>query len=64
MSKYIPKDLIKSLSSKICRQDDTYFTMCNGTRYTGKICNPDTADFSSVIRLCVALYSCSQSFRL
>ena len=44
MSKYIPMDLVKSLSSKVCQHSDTYFAMRNGTRYTGKICNPSTAD--------------------
>lgn len=44
MSKYIPMDLVKSLSGKVCQHSDTYFAMRNGTRYTGKICNPSTAD--------------------
>ena len=43
MSKYIPMDLVKSLSGKVCQHSDTYFAMRNGTRYTGKICNPSTA---------------------
>ena len=44
MSKYVPMDLVKSLSGKVCQHSDTYFAMRNGTRYTGKICNPSTAD--------------------
>ena len=47
MSKYIPMDLIKSLSGKICQHSDTYFASRNGTRYTGKICNPSTAEPST-----------------
>ena len=43
MSKYIPMDLIKSLSGKICQHSDTYFAERNGTRYTAKICHPSTA---------------------
>lgn len=43
MSKYIPMDLVKSLSGKVCQHSDTYFAMRNGTRYTDKICHPSTA---------------------
>lgn len=42
MAKYIPMDLLKSLSGKICTHSDTYFAERAGTRYTGKICNPYT----------------------
>ena len=44
MAKYVPMDLLKSLSGKICSHSDTYFANRYGTKYTGKICNPFTGD--------------------
>lgn len=46
MAKYIPMDLLKSLSGKVCGHSDTYFATRRGTKYTGKICNPRTKPFS------------------
>ena len=46
MAKYVPMDLLKSLSGAICEHSDTYFAVRNGTKYTGKICNPRTSDYS------------------
>ena len=47
MSKFIPMDLLKSLSGKVCGHSDTYFANRKGTRYTGKICFPRTKPFSA-----------------
>ena len=47
MAKYVPMDLIRSLSGKVCRHSDMYFAERNGSRYTGKMCNPRTAPFSA-----------------
>ena len=33
MSKYVPMDLVKSLSGKVCQHSDTYFAIRNGTQY-------------------------------
>lgn len=46
MAKYIPMDLLKSLSGKVCSHSDTYFATRKGTKYTGKICYPRTKPFS------------------
>ncbi len=43
MAKYVPMDLLKSLHGKVCGHSDVYFAERNGTRYTGKICNPRTS---------------------
>jgi len=40
MAKYVPMDLLLSLSGKICGHSDVYFANRKGTHYTGKICNP------------------------
>ena len=40
MAKYVPILLLESLSGKLCSHSDVYFANRNGTRYTGKICNP------------------------
>ena len=40
MAKYEPNDLLKSLHGKVCQHSDTYFAERNGTKYTGKVCNP------------------------
>lgn len=47
MAKYVPMDLLKSLSGKICSHSDTYFANRYGTKYTGKICNPFTGEPSA-----------------
>ena len=44
MAKYIPMDLLKGLSGKVCMHSDTYFANRYGTKYTGKICNPYTGE--------------------
>jgi len=44
MARFIPMDLLKSLTGKICGHSDTYFATKNGTMYTGTICNPYTGD--------------------
>lgn len=46
MAKYVPMDLLKSLSGKICSHSDTYFANRGETKYTGKICNPRTKPFT------------------
>ena len=43
MAKYVPMDLLSSLHGKVCGHSDVYFAERNGTRYTGKICNPRTS---------------------
>lgn len=43
MAKYVPMDLLQSLHGKVCGHSDVYFAERNGTRYTGKICNPRTS---------------------
>lgn len=40
MAKYIPMELLESLSGKLCGHSDMYFANRKGTLYTGKICNP------------------------
>ena len=42
MAKYVPMDLLLSLSGKLCGHSDIYFANRKGTLYTGKICNPFT----------------------
>ncbi len=48
MAKYIPMDLIKSFSGKVCKHSDTYFASRNGTLYTGKICRRNNAEPTAV----------------
>jgi len=40
MARYETMDLLKSLHGKVCQHSDTYFAERNGTKYTGKVCNP------------------------
>ena len=40
MAKYVPMELLMSLSGKVCGHSDMYFANRKGTLYTGKICNP------------------------
>lgn len=40
MARYVPMDLLLSLSGKLCGHSDVYFANRKGTHYTGKICNP------------------------
>ena len=47
MAKFVPIDLLKKLSGKVCGHSDTYFANKQGTRYTGKICNPRTKAYSA-----------------
>ena len=46
MAKYVPIEMVKSYSGKICEHSDVYFAKKGGTLYTGKICNPRTKPFS------------------
>jgi hypothetical protein len=48
MAKYIPMELLLSLSGKLCGHSDVYFANRNGTLYTGKICNPFTGEPSAL----------------
>jgi hypothetical protein len=47
MAKYIPIEMVKSYSGKICEHSDVYFAKKGKTLYTGKICNPRTKPFSA-----------------
>ena len=40
MAKYVPIEMVKSYSGKICEHSDVYFAKKGETLYTGKICNP------------------------
>ena len=40
MAKYVPIEMVKSYSGKICEHSDVYFAKKGNTLYTGKICNP------------------------
>lgn len=46
MAKYVPIEMVKSYSGKICEHSDVYFAKKGDTLYTGKICNPRTKPFS------------------
>ena len=46
MAKYVPIEMVKSYSGKICEHSDMYFAKKGNTLYTGKICNPRTKPFS------------------
>ncbi len=46
MAKYVPIEMVKSYSGKICEHSDVYFAKKGNTLYTGKICNPRTKPFS------------------
>ncbi len=46
MAKYIPIEMVKSYSGKICEHSDVYFAKKGDTLYTGKICHPRTKPFS------------------
>ena len=50
MAKYVPIEMVKSYSGKICEHSDVYFAKKGNTLYTGKICNPRVRR-SSVRRL-------------
>ena len=43
MAKYVPIEMVKSYSGKICEHSDVYFAKKGNTLYTGKICNPRQA---------------------
>ncbi len=47
MAKYVPIEMVKSYSGKICEHSDVYFAKKGNTLYTGKICNPRTKAFSA-----------------
>jgi hypothetical protein len=47
MAKYVPIEMVKSYSGKICEHSDVYFAKKGNTLYTGKICNPRTKPFSA-----------------
>ena len=46
MAKYIPMDLLSSLSGKICGHSDISFAKRGNTMYTQKRCNPRTSPYS------------------
>ena len=46
MAKYVPIEMVKSYSGKICEHSDVYFAKKGNTLYTGKICNHRTKPFS------------------
>ena len=46
MAKYVPIEMVKSYSGKICEHSDVYFAKKGNTLYTSKICNPRTKPFS------------------
>ena len=46
MAKYVPIEMVKSYSGKICEHSDVYFAKKGNTLYTGKICHPRTKPFS------------------
>ena len=46
MAKYVPIEMVKSYSGKICEHSDVYFAKKGNTLYTGQICNPRTKPFS------------------
>ena len=46
MAKYVPIEMVKSYSGKICEHSDVYFAKKGNTLYTGKICNPRSKPFS------------------
>ena len=48
MARYVPMELLLSLSGKICGHSDIYFANRKGTHYTGKICNPYTGEPSAL----------------
>jgi len=47
MAKYVPMELLKSLSGKVCAHSDVYFANRGDTQYTGKLCNPRTKAYST-----------------
>ena len=47
MAKYVPIEMVKSYSGKICEHSDVYFAKKGKTLYTGKICNPRTKPFTA-----------------
>ena len=47
MAKYVPIEMVKSYSGKICEHSDVYFAKKGKTLYTGKMCNPRTKPFSA-----------------
>ncbi len=46
MARYVPIELIQSLSGKVCEHSDTYFARRNNTLYTVKRCNTRTKPFT------------------
>jgi hypothetical protein len=46
MAKYIPMDLLSSLSGKVCGHSDVYFAKKGNTLYTGKRCNERKTPYS------------------
>lgn len=46
MAKYIPMDLLSSLSGKVCEHSDISFAKRGNTKYTIKRCNSRTTPFS------------------
>lgn len=47
MAKYVPMDLVRSLSGKVCQHSDVYFAERNGSLYTGKLCKSRTTPYSA-----------------
>ena len=48
MARYVPMELLLSMSGKLCSHSDVYFANRKGTLYTGKICNPFTGEPSAL----------------
>ena len=46
MAKYIPMDLLSSLSGKVCGHSDISFAKRGNTMYTQKRCNPRTTPYT------------------
>ena len=46
MAKYIPMDLLSSLSGKVCGHSDISFAKRGNTQYTMKRCNQRTSPFT------------------
>ena len=48
MAKFIPMELLHSLSGKLCGHSNIFFANKKwGTRYTVKVCNPRTKPFTA-----------------
>ena len=50
MAKYVPIEMVKSYSGKICEHSDVYFAKKGNTLYTGKICNPRKTAYAAAFK--------------